>query len=394
MRGSIRQRSKGSWRITLEFAYVDDPETGTSKRVQKFITFRGTKREAQDKLTDLLHDAQHGTFIEPDKRTVGAWLDEWVDLAIKPPRRTPRAYDTYKSVIAVHLTPTLGDLRLQGLRSLDIERFLADKAALAPATLEKIFTVLSSALKAAVRSQLVARNVATLVSNRPQTPEGHDEAVKNCWTADEAGAFMKAAEAAGPRQAAFYALALDSGCRKSELAGLQWSDVDMAQGRILVRQQLLTGGRAPVFVPPKGKRARTIDLAPETVDFLRAYKKHQAALKLRHRQEFHDHGLVFCKDWLEVARKHDTLGDPLQVNNLGQREFARLIAAAQVKPITLHGLRHTCASLLLLAGVPPNVVQQRLGHKRIEITLSTYAHVLPGQQRDAARRLGSLIYGR
>jgi len=80
-------------------------------------------------------------------------------------------------------------------------------------------------------------------------------------------------------------------------------------------------------------------------------------------------------------------------NNLGQREFADLIAAAKVKTITLHGLRHTCASLLLAAGVPANVVQQRLGHKRIEITLDIYAHVLPGQQRDAARRLSALLYG-
>jgi integrase len=83
----------------------------------------------------------------------------------------------------------------------------------------------------------------------------------------------------------------------------------------------------------------------------------------------------------------------LSVNNLGQQEYARLIAAAKVKPITLYGLRHTCASLPLSAGVPPNVVQQQLGHKRIEITLEVYAHVLPGQQRDAARRLSSLLYG-
>ena len=265
---------------------------------------------------------------------------------------------------------------------------------LLPATLGKILTVLSSALKAAVRSQLVARNVATLVANRPRSPEGHPGAVENCWTADEAAAFVRTAKAAGPRQAAFYGLALDSGCRKSELAGLHWPDVDLAHGRMLVRQQLLSGGRDPVFVPTKGKRARTIDLAPETIDLLRAHKRQQAALKLRHRREFHDHGLVFCKDWSNVGRKCDTLGDPLSINNLGQREFARLIATAGVKPITLHGLRHTCASLLLAAGVPPHVVQQRLGHKKVEITLSLYAHVLPGQQRDAARQLGSLLYGR
>ena len=393
MRGSLRRRSKGSWLITVEFGYVRDPATGKSKRIQKYSTFHGTKRGAQDKLTDLLHDATHGTFIEPDKRTVGAWLDEWVDLAIKPPRRTQRSYETYKGVIALHLKPVLGNLRLQGLRPLDVEAMLAGKSTLAPATLEKILTVLSSALKAAVRSQLVARNVATLVVNRPKSPEGHPGAVENCWTADEAAAFMRTARVAGPRQAAFYGLALDSGCRKSELAGLLWTDADLAKGRILVRQQLLSGGRHPVFVPTKGKWARTVDLAPETVDLLRAHKRHQAALKLRHRRVFRDHGLVFCKDWSHVGRRHDTLGDPLSVNNLGQREFARLVATAGVKPVTLHGLRHTCASLLLAACVPPHVVQQRLGHKRVETTLSLYAHVLPGQQRDAARQLGSLLYG-
>ena len=88
---------------------------------------------------------------------------------------------------------------------------------------------------------------------------------------------------------------------------------------------------------------------------------------------------MFCKDWSNVGRKYGTLGDPLSINNLGQREFARLLADAGVKPITLHGLRHTCASLLLSAGTQPHVVQQRLGHKRVEMTLSLYAHVLPGQ---------------
>src|SRR5215467_5008912 len=103
------------------------------------------------------------------------------------------------------------------LRSIDIESFLSEKGSLAPATLEKIFTVLCSALKAAMRAQLVARNVATLVSNRPNAPEGHPEAVANCWSAGEAAAFMRTARAAGPRPAAFYSLALDSGFRKSEL---------------------------------------------------------------------------------------------------------------------------------------------------------------------------------
>jgi integrase len=74
-------------------------------------------------------------------------------------------------------------------------------------------------------------------------------------------------------------------------------------------------------------------------------------------------------------------------------QWARILKAAKVRPITIHGLRHTSATVLLKAGVPAHVVQQRLGHKRVEITLGIYAHVLPSLQQDAARRLGSLLYG-
>ena len=230
------------------------------------------------------------------------------------------------------------------------------------------------------------------MSNRPQAPAGHPEAVSNCWTAEDAAKFLRVARQSGQQPAAFYALALDSGMRKSELAGLRWSDVDLPNGRVVVRQQLLKGGSEPTFTVPKGKTSRTIEIASETVELLKTHRAHQAKLKMRNRQNYHDHGLVFAKEWSDVGRKYQTLGDPLQINNLGQREFVKLIAAAEVRSITLHGLRHTCATLLLSARVPPNVVQQRLGHKKIEITLDIYAHVLPGQQRDAARQLAAMLH--
>ena len=95
---------------------------------------------------------------------------------------------------------------------------------------------------------------------------------------------------------------------------------------------------------------------------------------------------------MDLSAQHDSLGDPLQANNLGQREHARVIKAAKVRPIMFHGLRHMCATLLLSAGVPPNVVQQRLGHKQIAVTLGIYGHVLSSMQRDAANRLAALLY--
>lgn len=84
---------------------------------------------------------------------------------------------------------------------------------------------------------------------------------------------------------------------------------------------------------------------------------------------------------------------PLHANNTGEREFARIIKAAEVRRISIHGLRHTSATLLLQAGVAPHVVQKRLGHKRIEMTLGIYAHALPSMQQDAARMLAALLHG-
>jgi integrase len=93
-----------------------------------------------------------------------------------------------------------------------------------------------------------------------------------------------------------------------------------------------------------------------------------------------------------IQRHGDTLRHPLQTNSIGQHEYIHLIKAAEVRPTKFHGLLHTCATLLLQAGVPIKVVQERLGHKRIEITLNIYAHALPSMQQDAAAKLAALLH--
>lgn len=263
---------------------------------------------------------------------------------------------------------------------------------LAPATLEKIFTVLSGVLKAAAGNWLVSRNEAGSVTNKPRGPE-QSAADRNCWTAEEASAFLVAAKAAGPQAAALWTLALDSGMRKSELGDRLWSDVDLGAARVQVRQQLLTGGLEPTFIPTKGKRSRPIDIAPETADLLKLHRAHQAELKMRYRQNYRDLGLVFAKEPSAAGRRIvDVYGTPLPFNNIGKREFALLVTAAGVRSISIHGLRHTSASLLLAAGVPSHVVQKRLGHKDASTTMDVYAHVLPDQQRDAARLLAAILH--
>ena len=128
------------------------------------------------------------------------------------------------------------------------------------------------------------------------------------------------------------------------------------------------------------------------MELLRAHKAHQAEVKMANRTTYRDFGLVFAKEWPDVRAQRDRLGHPLQSNNLGQREYATLIKAARVRPITFHGLRHTCATLLLQAGTPVHVVSERLGHAKVSMTMEVYAHVLPDMQQQAAT-LGALLHG-
>jgi integrase len=391
MRGSIRKRYKDSWNIIVDVGYQFDPETGKQKRVQKWFTVRGTKRDAEKKLTELLHDLHRSQFVEPSKLSVGDWLNDWLETAIKPPNKRLRTYETYKSVIERHLKPALGSIRLQQLRPTDIKRYY-NEASLSPTTLEQHHTLLHSALKAAQLQGLVQRNAASLVVGKPHRREGREDVLHHCWEAGEAKQFIAAAKELGPQPAAFYTLALDTGARKGELCGLKWGEVDLDAGTVSIVRQLIKPGPEPVFGPLKGGENRTISIAPETVTLLRKHKAHQAELKLANCRHYHDHSLVFAKEWEHLRRHGDTLGHPLQMNNLGQYEYRRLIQAAGVRPIKFYGLRHTCATLLLKAGVPIKVVQERLGHKRIEITLNIYAHALPSMQQDAAAKLAVLLH--
>jgi integrase len=407
MRGCIvKRKTKGCYALVLSERRTN-PATGSRKLWQKWMSFKGTRDQANTKMADLVSAFGRGEFVEPSRITVAEWLRRWLKESVEPAKRTSTVV-RYTGIIENHIIPVLGGIRLQALRPGHVESYFAVKRAetnvegsktkLGNGSLGLHRVVLFSALKKAVRAGIVPRNIVELVDGVPRVQRQHDDLLRRCWAPDEALRFLAAAKASGPQDVAFYRVALECGLRKGELCGLQWSDLDLDACTLKVLRTLLqakdkTTGE-PVFGSTKTGDVRTINLSDDAVQLLREHRRTQAELKIRNRILYHDHGLVFAKDWQDVTRRRDVLGDALQINNLGQRSFAKLIKAANVRSIRFHDLRHTAATLMLQAGVPAKVVQERLGHKRIEMTLNIYAHVLPAMQQEAAMRMAAVLSSR
>lgn len=194
------------------------------------------------------------------------------------------------------------------------------------------------------------------------------------WSEDEVIRFLEAAKAT-PYYALFYLL-LFTGMRRSEILALRWLDIDFMYGQIYVTRSLhhLKDG-SYVFTQPKSERSRrTIALPPSAFLVLKEHLEAKEAEAILLGKTLSDNALVFCN-----------LGQPIRPDTI-TRAWPILAARVGVRVIRLHDARHTHASLMLKQGIHPKIVQERLGHSTISITLDTYSHVAPGLQEAAAKR--------
>ncbi len=378
--GHIRPRGKGAWELKYDVGI--DPLTG--RRVTKYATVRGPKRDAQRELRRRLDAVDQGRHADPGKLSAGGWLREWLDLAQN--EFSPTTWERFADIVNKHLIPALGALPLAKLQPVHIQSYYAKalksgrrdgKGGLSPQTICHHHGVLSLALKRARSLRLIATNPVEDVK-RPKVERQEIEYL------DPSDAVKLLRTAAGTRLHAPIFLALATGVRRGELLALRWSDLDLDRGSLTVAQaieQTKAGGLR--FKPPKTKRSRrVIALSPSVVDLLRAHKVQQARERLALGLGKDDLGLVF-------TRLDGSIINPRNFT----KKFSRLVAQAEVRLISLHGLRHTHITDLLRAGVHPKIASERAGHASVAITMDIYSHAVPGLQEDAALRIDSALRG-
>ena len=369
MRGSIKQRSKGSWTITF-----DTGRDITGKRQRQTVTIQGTKRQAEARLAELVHQVDTGAYVKPSMETVGTFLQRWLDDYISGQIR-PTTLEAYWQR-GKHLINGLGHIPLAELRPEHIHQYYRDKGqSLCAATLIKHHNLLHEALSHAVRWQSVVRNVAEAV-DPPRVTRKEMRAL----TGSEVHRLLEACENK-PWHAIFHTLTW-TGLRRSELLGLRWKDVDLllATLRVVQTLQKLNTGEFIYQEPKTAAGRRTIALSPASCLELRVHRAKQekdAALL----------GRPLTEDDLVFGHPD---GSPRVPSTL-TLAFRRLTRRIGFTGVRLHDLRHTMASLYLQQGVSPKTVAERLGHASVTITLDLYSHCLPGVQEAAAAQFDAAM---
>src|SRR5262249_18299080 len=160
---------------------------------------------------------------------------------------------------------------------------------------------------------------------------------------------------------AFFALALDTGGRSGELLGLSWDHVDFERATVTFARTIVSERGEPIFNPTKTGIERTVTIDVKTLDKLKAHRASQAAVKMRNRPSYADQGLVFAREPMDLNTSKLRLGDAM-TSALDGFIFNRVVKAAGVRHVTMHGTRHTVATLMLNAGTPVHEVSARLGH--------------------------------
>jgi integrase len=235
--------------------------------------------------------------------------------------------------------------------------------------------VLNVALKDAVKWGHLVNNPASKVD--PPKPKKKEMEV---WDAEAVSRFMKAASPS-PYYSAF-SLAVLTGMRRSELAGLKWSDIDLESKRLhITRTRQRISGLGIVEGPPKTHRSsRSIALSELAMKTFIRVRNKQSKTRLLLGATWPNTDYVFTYE----------TGEPIDPETL-TKEFKRIVRRNGLSHGTLHGLRHAFATALLTQNVHPAVVQSALGHSSIGITIDTYSHVIPGLEEAAARTIDQAL---
>lgn len=371
--GHIKPRKNLDGSTSYQLVVEADRDPITGKRNRYYKTVKCGKRQAEGELRKMIAEIEGGGICAPSAMKLEDWMQQWLNTYLPNIEETTRA--GYQEKIENYIKPNLGHLPLKALAPRVIQGWINDlmKKDLSPKTIRNAYNNLNAALKKAVILQMIPRNPCE-GTELPKLQK-YQAQVYNVATiqqalavADSLSIYMMILLGAGV------------GLRRGEMAALRWGDIDFDAETLTVTQNRVHTKKTVVEKAPKTQAGnRTISIGEDVTNALREAKS--AYDEATQKPGFQDLGYVLCKE----------NGKPFHPDSITQK-WERFVEKHQLPKIRLHDLRHSNATALIAAGVSAKVVQHRLGHADVSITLNTYTHVLPEMDDDAANKLNQSLF--
>ncbi|EMF0243764.1 site-specific integrase [Enterococcus hirae] len=346
-----------------------DPVSG--KRINKTKQGFKTKKEAQLALARLQTEIENSGFRQAEKMTFQQVYDLWVvnyELTVKE-----STFVKQTELYRLHVLPYFGHRMLDKITPAIVQKFANQNVKYK--RYREFISNTSRIFEYAIRMNLIRENLVKKIII-PKPAEKLEQDKINYFTKDELTSFLKALDGLGNlKQSAFLRLLAMSGCRRGEILGLEWRSVNFDENYISITQTLARGKNRRLYLelPKTSSSKREIPLDAKTMDMLKRWRLRQRKDLLRFgHNSINDHQLVFSSleknSFIELATPRKWLHTILKENG--------------IRKITLHGLRHTAATMMLESGLTLKDVSDRLGHASIEITSDLYIHITEKRKRE------------
>ncbi|WP_144558489.1 site-specific integrase [Shouchella miscanthi] len=370
MKGYFRKRGD-KWSFTIDIGV--DPATG--KRKQKTKSGFKTKKEAQSACASIIDQIQKGYSFNNDNVKLGEFLDHWLEAVAKH-RVKPSTFINYNRALQRRVKPVIGLMKIKDLRLHHGEKMVNDmiNEDKSPRYIEYTFTVLGSALKHAIKTELILKNPFEFLE-LPRARRRNYEV----WDNQELIKFINFLKMDNLFYMVPLVIAAQTGLRRSEFLGLTWDKIDYERKKLIIDQSLMFDEVSKGFVFGDLKREssyRTITINDSLITLLKEHRRRQSEMKLAHGQDYDNRNLVCCMP----------NGKPIYPRQLSMH-MDKISKLAGLKKIRIHDLRHSHATMLLRLGENTKIVSERLGHGSTKITADTYSHVTPDMQENTAQKI-------
>lgn len=381
---SYRQLDNKKWEVTIDLGR--NPSTG--KRMRKFKSGFKTKKEATAFANSFSVDVENGLNVIDNKILLKDFIMSWYnDYKIKTLSLNTRT--NYESRINTHIIPQLGNIEIGKLNTATVQQFYNDliKKGNKPSSSKKIMETLSGCFKYAKKLKLI-NYVPTDIDKIRQ-----DNEKIIVWDDIQLKFFLNQIK---NNNLYMPALVISlTGLRIGEMCGLRWDNVNLEEGVIYIREQVIIDKKNHKLIHSKILKTdtafRDVSIPQALCNILTQHKSEQPQINeegfviLDRDNNMCNPRNVSMDFTKKVAKYKDTLED--KISN-SKKEITNYM---QLPQFSIHGLRHTHATILLLKGENIKVISERLGHKSTQITWDTYSHVLPSMKKQTADLLDNIF---